>query len=68
MPVAEGSKKPALVNVRNRVTKEIWDQESDEVKNLVVMKVEAHHQKAKADYAILRKAPKKKKTAEEYHM
>lgn len=68
LPLVEGAKKPALVNVRSRVTKDVWEQEAEDVRDLVIKKVEAHHKKAMAEFEILRKAPKAKKSAEDYHM
>lgn len=67
LPVAEGAKKPAKINVRNRVTKVMWEKESQEVRDLVEMKVEAHHKKALKEFETLQKAPTER-SAEDYHM
>lgn len=67
LPVAEGARKPAKINVRNRVTKALWEQEDEETKASVERAVEAHHLKAMADYNALKRLPQTR-SAEDYHL
>lgn len=67
LPVAEGSRKPAKINVRNRVTKELWEKEDEETRGTVERAVDAHHLKAMAQYKTLRALPTTR-TAEDYHL
>lgn len=67
LPVVEGARKPAKINVRNRVTKEFWDAEDEETRAEVERAVEAHHLKAMAEYNALKRLPKTR-SAEDYHL
>lgn len=67
LPVPEGAKKPSEINHRNRLTREMWEKETPEIKDIVEKKVEAHYKKAMADYETLKNAPTLR-SAEDYHM
>lgn len=60
-------KKPAKINIRNRVTRSLWEAESEETKAEVERRVEAHHLQAMSEFEALKKLPKER-SAEDYHL
>lgn len=66
LPVPAGKKKPAAINVRNRVTREKWDAEDPELRKLVEQAAEDAHRKALEEYEAARTTPAAQ-TAQDYH-
>lgn len=66
LPVPDGQKKPVSINIRNRVTREKWEQEDPELRKLVEQKAQEDYDKAVAAYEAAEKAPASL-TAQDYH-